>query len=374
MEELMARTGQNITQRKDGRWEARYIKGHQNGKAVYAYVYGHSFDEALEKKTEAQGALIDCSANKMSTFSDLTDSFLKQKKYQVKESTYAHYCYIINKHILPYFHNYTTTEISALLIENFVSAKLSNGKINTNAGLSPKSVKDILSVLKAIIKYGESKGITPEKNIMSVKPPKVNKKNIEVLSEDEQKTIEKYALSADNMSFGVYLCLYTGLRIGEICALTWNDINESIACISVNKTLLRISNTEGTQSKTKIIIDTPKTDSSIRLIPLSPKLAQMLRDRKPSNVNKNSFFLTGTDKYIEPRNYYEKYKNILSECGIEHHTFHALRHSFATRCIEKGFDAKVLSEILGHSTVKITLDRYVHPSLERKRQCMELLS
>lgn len=369
----MARTGQNITKRKDGRWEERYIKGYQNGKAIYTYVYGHNFDEASEKKTETKREFADCPAIKKCTFSDLTDSYLKQKKYQVKESTFAHYCYIINKHILPFFHNYSVAEITPLLIEDYVSEKLSNGKIATNAGLSPKSVKDILSVLKSIIKYGEAKGIASEINIMSVKSPKVNKKSIEVLSEDEQKTLEKYTLAADNMNFGVYLCLYTGLRIGEICALTWNDINENTSCISVNKTLLRIQNTEANHGKTKIIIDTPKTESSIRLIPLSSKLAQMIHDRKPQNMSDDCFFLTGTDRYIEPRNYYEKYKSILIKCGIEHHTFHALRHSFATRCIEKGFDAKVLSEILGHSTVKITLDRYVHPSLERKRQCMELL-
>ena len=371
----MARTGQNITKRKDGRWEARYIKGYQNGKAVYAYVYGRSFDEAFQKKSEAQRERSDCINNFNSCiFSDLAESFLKQKRYQVKESTYAHYCYIINKHILPYFSNYSITEISSLLIEDYVSSKLMNGKIKTEDGLSPKSVKDILSILKSILKYGELKGITSEKSIASVKAPKASKKCIEVLSESERKIIEEFALSADNMSFGVYLCLYTGLRIGEICALTWADINESIACISINKTILRIQNVELGQAKTRIIIDTPKTESSIRLIPLPPKLAQMLYDRKPKNVKKEDFFLTGTNKYIEPRNYYEKYKNILSQCGIQHHTFHALRHSFATHCIEKGFDAKVLSEILGHSTVKITLDRYVHPSLERKRQCMELLS
>ena len=371
----MARTGQNITLRKDGRWEGRYIKGYQDGKAVYAYVYGRSFEEACQKKAEAQREHSACKNNfNNCIFSDLTESFLKQKKYQVKDSTYAHYCYIINKHILPYFGNHSITEISSVLIEDYVSSKLTNGKIKTEDGLSPKSVKDILSVLKSILKYGESKGITSEKSITSVKSPKANKKCIEVLSEDEQKIIEEYVLSADNMSFGVYICLYTGLRIGEICALTWADINENIACISINKTILRIQNVESGEAKTRIIIDTPKTDSSIRLIPLPPKLAQMIQDRKPANAKKEDFFLTGTEKYIEPRNYYEKYKNILSQCGIQHHTFHALRHSFATRCIEKGFDAKVLSEILGHSTVKITLDRYVHPSLQRKRQCMELLS
>lgn len=118
----MARTGQNITLRKDGRWEGRYIKGYQDGKAVYAYVYGRSFEEACQKKAEAQRERRACTNNfNDCVFSDLTESFLKQKKYQVKESTYAHYCYIINKHILPYFSNCSITEISSLLIEDYVT-------------------------------------------------------------------------------------------------------------------------------------------------------------------------------------------------------------------------------------------------------------
>jgi len=370
----MARKGENITQRKDGRWEARYIKQYENGRAIYGYLYGYSYEEVLQKKKEMQSIIALSYEQSEVPFSLIIDAYLRQKHYQVKESTYAHYKYLIDTHIRPYFDKYKSSEITSMMLEKYVYSELSQGKLCGDGGMSPKSVKDILSLLKSIIRYGVEKDFLSEKAIMNIKAPKVSKKAIEVLSEEERILLEAHVIAANNMYFGIYLCLYTGLRIGEICALTWADIDEINACISINKTVLRIPNVESGVAKTKLIMDAPKTESSIRLIPLSPKLAQMISERKPADVSENSYFLTGTDKFIEPRNYYERYKNLLIECGIEHHSFHALRHSFATRCIEKGFDAKVLSEILGHADVKITLDRYVHPSLERKRQCMELLS
>lgn len=368
----MARKGENITQRKDGRWEARYIKHYENGKAVYGYLYGYSYKEAFQKKKEMQSVSLSSEKTRVS-FSVLIEAYLRQKQYQVKESTFAHYKYLIDTHVRPYFERYKLSELSSLLLEQYIYNELSQGKLCGNGGMSPKSVKDVLSLLKSIIKYGIEKGFLSEKAILGIKSPKVTKKNIEILSEQERTLLETRVITANNMYFGIYLCLYTGLRIGEICALTWGDIDENNACININKTVTRIPNVENCNAKTKLIMGAPKTVSSVRVIPLSPKLARMISDRKPANIAESAFFLTGTLKLIEPRNYYERYKNLLAECGIEHHTFHALRHSFATRCIEKGFDAKVLSEILGHADVKITLDRYVHPSLERKRQCMKLL-
>ena len=170
------------------------------------------------------------------------------------------------------------------------------------------------------------------------------------------------------------MCLYTGMRIGEVCALQWRDIDLINYTINISKTIQRVSNHETSHSsKTKIVIDTPKSVASKRAIPIPALLCEQLAQRKQADSSESYFFLTGSERYIEPRNYYARYQDILIDCGISQYTFHALRHTFATRCIEIGFDPKVLSEILGHTDVKITLDRYVHPSIDRKRACMELL-
>lgn len=287
-----------------------------------------------------------------------------QKKYQIKESTYAHYIWLINAHIKEYWGNIDVNCIDSMMLENFISNKIDSGKINGHGGLSSKSVKDILSLVKSIIRYGAEKGLINNRALLDVKSPKIPKKSIDVFTQTEREIIESNAISASDMYFGIYLCLYTGLRIGEIYALKWSDIDLENEYISITKTLSRINNTQTSLPKTKIIMDLPKSETSVRLIPLTPKLSTFLKERRPHT--NDLFVLTRTEQYIEPHNYYEKYKTFLSNCGIKKHTFHALRHSFATNCIEKGFDPKTLSELLGHSNVKITLERYVHPSWDRK--------
>ncbi len=371
----MSRRGENITKRKDGRWEARYVKGYENGKAVYGYLYGKSYAEAKNKKLEAISTLNDARRTvSTESFTTLLDSFLLQKKYCVKESTYAHYCNLIESHIRPLLGSIKLCDLSTYVIEQFADEKLKNGKIDDSGGLSSKTVKDLLTLIKSILKYGISKEIVPQ-SIISFSSPKVIKKEIEILSGNDRANLEQFTMNADNIHFGIYLCLYTGMRIGEVCALQWNDIDLCNSTISVNKTIQRISNSNADKEnrKTKVVIDVPKTEASKRVIPLPFELCQLLTERKHSEYSETNYFLTNSEKYIEPRNYYAKYKEILKKCGVSQYTFHALRHTFATRCIEIGFDPKVLSEILGHTDVKITLDRYVHPSLDRKRNCMELL-
>ena len=371
----MSKRGENITKRKDGRWEARYIKGYVNGKAVYGYLYGKSYAEAKQKKEDALRASKELSPTKRTeTFNDLLDCFLLQKKYCVKESTYSHYCNLIERHIRTELGALRLCDLSAYTIERYADEKLSNGKVNSTDGLSPKTVKDLLTLIKSVLKYGITKGLIPS-NVISFSSPKVFKKDIEILSKDEQETLEKSTICADNLHFGIYLCLYTGMRIGEVCALQWKDIDLINSTISINKTIQRISNHDGQAEikKTKIVIASPKSLASKRTIPLPHMLCEQLSRRKQMYCSGSSYFLTDSERFIEPRNYYARYKEVLYNCGLSQYTFHALRHTFATRCIEIGFDPKVLSEILGHTDVKITLDRYVHPSLDRKRTCMELL-
>ena len=186
-----------------------------------------------------------------------------------------------------------------------------------------------------------------------------------------EKLEEFVCTTSDAYKFGVYLCLYTGLRIGEVCALQWRDVDCNNSIISINKTVLRVKNVYGTTPKTKLIINSPKTHASDRIIPLPYELNEKLQTLKETTASsEDSYVLTGTARFIEPRNYYEKYKRYLRKCELDGFDFHALRHTFATRCIETGIDPKVLSEILGHASVQITLDRYVHPSLETKRMSL----
>ena len=184
--------------------------------------------------------------------------------------------------------------------------------------------------------------------------------------------IRKYAINSNISELGILLCLYTGMRIGEICALKWSDIDLNTQLISVNKTLYRIKNPAGNNPKTIIIIDAPKSRNSIRKIPIPPFMITRLSDMK-NNCFADSYFLTCSNNHTEPRAYRERYKNFLKSVDVPYRNFHVLRHTFATECIRCGIDVKTVSELLGHSSVKITLDRYVHPSIEDKcRQLQKL--
>ena len=206
--------------------------------------------------------------------------------------------------------------------------------------------------------------------------PKIEKEEIEIFSTDEETVITNFAISSnDYQKFGVCLALYTGLRIGELCALQWENIDLDNSLIFVKSTLMRITNTDKkSKQKTKIIIDSPKTLAGKRAIPIPSFLLPKLFELYGENKSNRDFFLTGTTKYIEPSNYYVKYQKWLQEMNLSEHSFHALRHTFATRCVESGFDVKTLSEILGHADVNITLNRYMHSSLDLKRVNMEKLS
>lgn len=367
----MARKGENIRKRADGRWEARYIKGHTpEGKAQLGYVYAYSYTEAKEKRQKILNEQIQMTNGKK--FNDLIEAFLIQKEYTVKYSTYVHYKDIIDVHIAPYFGNFQLGRLTAMHIEEFSSEKLKNGKANGKGGLSPKSVKDILSIMKSMLKYGVEKNLVKEE-VLSFEAPRVTVKPVETFTKEEITKIENYCIrSNEPYTTGILLCLYTGIRIGEICALRYDDIDLLNSYFTVSKTMMRVKETADSK-KTVIRIDEPKTKTSIREIPLPEILRKKLLEQKLQTVCENAYVLTGNDNFLEPRTYYEKYQKFLKECGISPHSFHCLRHTFATVCIEKGFDPKTLSEILGHSDVKVTLGRYVHPSIQRKRDCMDLL-
>lgn len=369
----MARKGENIYKRKDGRWEARYIKSYSiDGKAKYGYCYAASYHEAKEKVSLVKAALLSdqpaANGDVRKHFAIYCDEWLKLNRLKVKESTYVKYYTMINNHIKPKLGGCYVAALTSFVIEEFSHECLFEEE------LSPKTVKDILVLLKSILKYTR-KSYNGTMAEIEITYPKEVKKEMRVLTQEEQKRFTEFLLAdMDSVKFGVLLTLMTGLRIGEICALRWSDISLKENLIRVGATMQRIKNLdEGENAKTKIIISDPKSDSSIRLIPLTNytvELCKMLGNHDPT-----AFVLSGSSEfYMEPRSLQYRLERFTKECDLEGVHYHTLRHSFATRCVEVDFEIKSLSEILGHSTPKITLERYVHTSMELKRSNMNKLS
>jgi integrase len=241
-----------------------------------------------------------------------------------------------------------------------------------NQKLSPKTVKDNICILKSILYFAEEE-YNCNMKVKKIISPKLDVEPLIILNKREKTKIENYCLKENTLkSLGVVICLNTGLRIGEICALRWKDIDLDKRELKVRRTLERVYNAE--QKKTKVIIGTPKSRKSVRNIPISNKLYKILTTLKKSYKAEN-FFLTGdNEKFVEPRNYQDTFKVILKNSKIKKtYKFHILRHTFATDCIEVGMDPKSLSEILGHASVEITLNKYVHSSYNTKKKYLEKL-
>lgn len=370
----MPKRGENITKRKDGRWEARIIKGYDcNGKAMYHYIYGKTYSEAKKKKNDyLVGQLKITSKNDQVLLSSVLSEFLIYQQNRVKTSTLARYREIINSHILPTFGNIQLRELHSSMIELFANEKIENGRLDGNGGLSPKRVRDILSVIKLVLSYAQIQGYLSRNIEFSM--PRITTPRIEIFCKTDELRLLSYLMNdLEPQKCGAIISLCTGIRIGELCALKWADIDVENNMITINKTLQRIPDISA-QNKTKVIIDSPKSKSSERQIPIPSLLCEQLELVRPQENALNCYVLTSTEKYIEPSNYYVKFQHWLNECGIEKHSFHALRHTFATRAIECGMDIKSLSEILGHSDVKVTLARYVHPSMELKALNMDKIN
>lgn len=306
-----------------------------------------------------------------STFEEISLEWLDSIRPQIKESSYIKYTNSVKSYLNPIF--------SSTAIESITRADVSSLCVNLsqsggahNNGLSSKTIRDSLSILRSIFDYAADERGLPVANIAGINV-KTDHSIMRVLSIPEQEKLES-ALREDlnDCNLGILLCLYTGVRIGELCALTWKDISNTEQMLFVNKTMQRLQQLGGGEKKTKVVITTPKSECSIRTIPLPDSIYQLLQNNRK---NDDTFFLTGMrGKYIEPRTMENRFKKVLIKTGIEAANFHALRHTFATRCIELGFDIKSLSEILGHASVNITLNRYVHPSMELKQKNMNMLS
>lgn len=294
--------------------------------------------------------------------SEVIDLWKIDKKQYVKKSSFSAYTLLIENHLLPNFGNKIAIEEAD--VQSFVFQKL-------GTGLSHKTIKDILIVLKMILKFGAKNKWLQYTPFDIQFPTERERHNIEVLTKTDQKKIMNYI--QEHFTFrnlGVYICLSAGMRIGEICALTWEDIDTDNGIISVNRTIQRIYVIEDGIRKTELILDTPKTKNSIRDIPISKDLLRILKPFKKI-VNPSFFVLTNDAKPTEPRTYRSYYKNLMAALKMPELKFHGLRHSFATRCIESNCDYKTVSVLLGHSNISTTLNLYVHPNMEQKKKAIE---
>ena len=318
--------GENIFHRKDGRWEARYIKGYElSGKIKYGFCYGKTYREAKEKVTKYKAALVNGKAVPTNTakhrFAYYCNEWLRLKKGKIRESTYIKYS----------------------------------------------------TVLHSVLKYTATlfPGVFP---VIEINYPKESRKEMRVLSRDEQNRFMSYLLTdMDSCKFGLLLALSTGVRIGELCALQWCNINIREQTIKIAATLQRLHDTDMQgEARTRIVIGAPKSDTSARTIPMISYLADLCKQMDPGNMG--AYVLTGTTDYMEPRTLQYRIEKYTRACGLEGIHAHTLRHTFATRAVEVGFEIKSLSEVLGHSTTTITLERYVHSSMELKRSNMNKLN
>ncbi len=291
--------------------------------------------------------------------------WLNLNRRSIKEATYIKYYTIIEKYINPQLGSYPISSIDSFTLEKFTSNLLEK--------ISPETTKTVLVLTNTILSY--IKNHTREKTgNITIVYPKTRRKEMRVLSQTEQNRFVQYLLKdMDCCKFGIMLALLSGIRIGELCALKWKDIDFHTKTMHIRSTMQRLKNLEqDSVHKTKIHIGSPKTETSYSTIPLTEVVVNMCENFKTSDSN--TYILTGGCNYMEPRTLQYRLTKYLKECELEGVHFHTLRHTFATRCVEVGFELKSLSEILGHANTNITLNQYVHSSLELKRTNMNKLS
>lgn len=289
-------------------------------------------------------------------------------KISNKQRTFERYKNIISLHILPHLGDYNIEDLSPIILQKFISNLSQNGNKRTNKGLSSNYINGIVSIIQSSLKKAHILGLVTDYNADKIKRPKLVEKQIVCFTTCEQKKIEKHIADSNRQKLkGVILCLYTGLRIGELLALTWNDIDFAKSTLSVTK-----SCHDGyINSKHCVIIDTPKTQNSTRQIPLSKPLINLLKQLRKNTQSK--YVISHNNKPILVRSYQRTFELLLKKLNIQHKGFHALRHTFATRALECGMDVKSLSEILGHKNTTITLNRYAHSLWEHKANMMDKL-
>lgn len=302
-------------------------------------------------------------------FKELSLKWFEVKRKHLKESTEAFYMFELNNYLFPELGHINVEEITEEIIQ--MSVYKWQTESNKHGRLIKKStISNLIMLIRQIVRFGNKKGIMPALEFEIYYLPETYENKNKTYTREEQDKIEEAILSELSFkSFGILLSLNTGIRIGELCALRWCDIEMEKGIMTIHNTLQRVYN-QNANPRTKVIIGNPKTEKSVRNIPLSPKLQNIIK--KLPDINYEGYILTNNSSYMEPRTFRRFYKNFLLKYNINGLNFHCLRHSFATRLIQNGADYKCVSELLGHTNINTTLNMYVHPDLKQKRICMEL--
>ena len=358
----MPKRGENIYKRKDGRWEGRYIRGRSpSGRAEYGYVYAGSYRECRAKRQKCLDACREAPvATSLLTLNQAAERFLADKQDDLKRSTLARYTYVLEHYIQPVLGAVLLSQLTANQISEFLRRLQKNG-------LSGKSARDVGVLLKSILRYSAKKLDCPSPG-MTVELPAYRRKQIDIFYPDEIRRLAQMIMDEPTTTgIGILLTLNTGLRLGELCALQYKDIDLRNGVVHVRKTVQRIRSGD----RTSLMVLPPKSDSARRTIPLPGDMAALLKKIIQSHPNGENYLLTGKSAPMEPRTMQYQYRAWLKAAGVPYRNFHVLRHTYASRCVERGVDVKSLSEMLGHADVRTTLQVYVHSSLEHKMRVIQ---
>ena len=365
----MPRRGENIYKRKDGRWEGRVLKF--SGK--YQYVYARTYREVKEKKKLLQDKIDNGSPINTPILRNAAEEFALWLRGdlvgRVKPSTYESYYRCIIGYVIPFYQEKGHEQISLQTTSGFSS------RINNHEKLSVSYRRKILTIYKTALREIMKGDSECDVIFNAIQMPRKVTTEVQVFSVKEQKMIEKDIIqSPDKRCMGILLCFYTGIRLGEVCGLKWEDIDFEAGTMVIKRTVSRIKNFDETKKKTMLFIGKPKSNNSVRKIPLPDFLLKMAHEFKMENSVEDHFILTNTELPMDPRKYQKMFQKLLIHARVKKRKFHAIRHTFATRALELGVDIKTLSEILGHASVSVTLNIYAHSLYEQKKAAIGKLN
>lgn len=358
----MAKKGENIYKRKDGRWEGRYIKYRKpSGKIQYGYIYGKKYKDVKERLVHLKATQAESRKHSIvpdSLFLEWFESWMnKSLKKKVKPTTFSVYSNMAQNYLIPYFGKIRIRQLNKQKIQTFVN-------ILEEQNLSSGYIRNVFNLLQKGLKEAERLGFIDQDLLKYVKLPKMKMKPVHALSLNEQQNLERAALKLDECS-AIILALYSGMRIGEISGLKWSDIDFEQEVIYVKRTVYRISDIKENNKKTILIEGSPKTESSKRAIPMSKNLQNYLIEKKEKSDC--DYVISSNGNCVEPRTINYRFKKLLKDADIKDIHFHSLRHTFATRCLEQGANIASLSRLLGHNSAKLTLDTYTDSMFENRR-------